>query len=209
MRTIVCLGDSLTGPPAGRAYLDKYVKWPDLVQVGVDAALGEGSVRVLNRGVAGDPSAAVLAALDERLLRHKPDATVVWIGANNYGGGVDRAGASERLRSDLTLIVERAQVEGIRVLLLQYFKPRAEVMDKVWTHGDAGNAVIAEVAAATGAAVLALAPFFEEAAKAQPLAELASPVDGLHLNPGGELVVAKAVLAKLRALNWPLAWPGV
>ncbi len=207
MHTIVCLGDSLTGPPAGRTYLDKYVKWPDLVQVGADAALGEGRVCVLNRGVAGDPSTAVLAALDERLLRHTPNAAVVWIGANNYGGGVDRAAASERFRSDLTLIVERAQAAGIRVLLLQYFKPRAEVMDKVWTHGDAGNAVIAEVAAATGAAVLGLAPFFEEAAKTQPLAELASPVDGLHLNPGGELVVAKAVLGKLRALDWPVSWP--
>lgn len=207
MRTIVCLGDSLTGPRPGERYLEKYLKWPDLVQLGLDAALGEGRVSVINQGCAGDPSARVLAALDERLLSHAPEVAVVLIGANNYAGGVDRAAASEAFKADLTAIVDRAQAAGIRVLLLQYPRPRADNMDKVWIHADAGNGVIREVAAATGARVAHLGPAFDEAGLTQPLVELANPVDGIHLNPGGELLVARTVLAKLRELGWPLAWP--
>ncbi len=39
-------------------------------------------------------------------------------------------------------------------------------MDKVWTHGDAGNGIIAEVAVAQGAALLNLARDFAKAAQA-------------------------------------------
>jgi len=208
MRTIICLGDSLTGPVPGQRYLDKYIKWADLLQVGLDAVFGGGHVAVLNQGKAGDPSSRVLAALDERLLRHKPDVAVVLIGANNYGHNAPRDEAGVLFKADLLAIVQRAQAAGIHVLLLQYPKPRAAVMDKVWIHGDYGNAVVADVAATTGAALLALAPFFDEAAKTQPLAELASAVDGVHLNPGGEIVLARAVLEKLRTLDWPRPWPG-
>ena len=208
MRTIVCLGDSLTGPVPGQRYLDKYIKWADLLQVGLDAVFGGGRVTVLNQGKAGDPSSGVLAVLGDRLFRHKPDVVVVLLGANNYGHNAPREAASVLLKADLLAIVQRAQAAGIHVLLLQYPKPRAAVMEKVWIHGDYGNAVVAEVASTTGAALLALAPFFDEAAKTQPLVELASAVDGIHLNPGGEMVLARAVLEKLRTLDWPRPWPG-
>lgn len=206
--TLVCLGDSLTGPRPGVSYLDKYIKWTDLLQVGLAAVFGEEQVRVLNQGFAGDPSSRMLAALDDRLLRHQPDIAVMLIGANNYAGNADRDKTSAALRSDLESIVSQAQAAGTRVLLLQYPRPLAEDMSKVWIHGDAGNQVIAEVAASTGASLLPLAPLFDHEASRRPLAELASPVDGVHLNPGGELVIANAVLAKLRELGWPTAWPG-
>lgn len=209
MKTIVCLGDSLTGPEPGTRYLDKYLKWSDLLQVGVDAVFGQGAVQVLNQGKAGETSSGVLAALAERLLRHSPDVVVMLIGANNYGHNAPRVEASVALKADVHEIVRRAQLAGIRVLLLQYPVPRAEVMDKVWTHGDAGNPVIAEVAAEAAVPLLDLRPAFNEAAKSCSLASLASPVDGIHLNPGGEIVLARTVLAKLRALGWPTTWPGL
>ena len=205
---IVCLGDSLTGPTPGARYLDKYIKWSDLLQVGLDAVFGEGSVEVLNQGKAGDTSSGVCAALEERLLGHSPDVVVVLIGANNFGHNAPRLEAAVKLKADVHEIVKRAQQAGIRVLLLQYPVPRAEVMDKVWTHGDAGNPVVAEVSVETGVPLLDLRPAFDAAAKACSLASLASPVDGIHLNPGGEIVLARAVLSKLRALGWPAAWPG-
>ncbi len=206
---IVCLGDSLTGPTPGARYLDKYIKWSDLLQIGLDAAFGEGRIEVVNQGKAGETSAGVCAALEERLLRHSPDVVVLLIGANNFGHNAPREEASVRLRADLREIVRCAQAAGIRVLLLQYPVPRAEVMDKVWTHCDAGNPVADEVAAETGVSVLNLRTAFDEAAKTCSLASLASPVDGIHLNPGGEIVLARTVLAKLRALGWPATWPGV
>ena len=206
---IVCLGDSLTGPAPGARYLDKYIKWSDLLQIGLDAVFGERRIEVVNQGKAGETSAGVCAALEERLLRHTPDVVIVLIGANNFGHNAPRLEASVKLKADVHEIVKRAQQAGIRVLLLQYPVPRAEMMDKVWTHGDAGNPVVAEVAVETETPMVDLRPAFDEAAKTCSLASLASPVDGIHLNPGGEVVLARTVLAKLRALGWPTTWPRV
>ncbi len=207
MKTLVCLGDSLTGPTPGELYLDKYLKWSNLLQIGFDAVFGGSAVRVLNQGKAGEGSPGLLAALDERLIDHRPDVVVLMIGANNFGKCTDLPAALAAFKTDLTTIVQRAQQAGIKVLLMQYPKPVAECMEKVWTHGDAGNPVIAEVAAETGVPLLDLRRAFGEAAKTCSLASLVSPVDGVHLNPGGEIVVGSTVLAKLRMLGWPVAWP--
>ncbi len=204
---IVCLGDSITGPGDGKAYLDKYVKWSDLLQFGLGASLGFNRVEVLNRGVAGDTSSGVLRHLDERLLQAQPDIVVILIGTNNFDKNADKAEASRTFKTDLTDIVAQAKTAGIKVLLLQYPTPRAENMEKVWVHGDAGNPVIEEVARETGCPVLNLKGAFDTAAQTLSLACLASPVDGIHLSPGGELVLAKAVLEKLVSLGWTAAEP--
>ena len=203
---IVCLGDSLTGPSPGTEYLDKYIKWADLLQLGLESALPGRPVRVINQGKAGDTSAGVREHLDERLLRWKPQIAVILISANNFSPenakGASDAEVRARLKEDLKEIVGRAKQAGIRVLLLQYPDPRAENMEKVWVHGNKGNPVIAEVAREEGLPVLDLKPEFDAAAQKQSLASLASPVDGIHLNPGGELVLTRAVIAKLRDLGW-------
>jgi len=206
--TIVCLGDSLTGPSPGAAYLDKYLKWSDLLGLSLEASLGMGRVRVHNSGRAGDTSSGVRQDLEERLLRFRPDIAILLIGANNFSPDRSRGMApsliSGELKADLKEIVSRASAAQIRVLLLQYAEPKAENREKVWTHADAGNPVIEEVALAENVPVLNLGPAFHRAAETQPLASLASPVDGIHLNPGGELVLARAVAEKLRALGWVL-----
>lgn len=204
---IICLGDSLTGPAPGADYLESYLKWPDLVQIGFDAAFGRGYARVINHGKAGEVSSGVCAALSERLLNHEPHIAVLWIGANNYAGNAPKAQASETLDADLRHILRRAETAGIRLLLVQYPVPRAKIMDRVWTYADAGNETIAAVAADAGVPVLGLRPVFEEAAKGMSLASLACPVDGVHLRPRGEILVAQAILEKLRTLGWPCAWP--
>lgn len=202
MKTLVCLGDSLTGPAPGASYHDKYLKWSDLLQVALDAVLGEGAARVLNQGQAGETSAGLLAALDERLIRHRADGVVLMIGANNFSRCADLSAALAAFEADLASIVRRALEASVRVLLLQYPRPFAEDMSRVWTHADAGNGVIARVAAEHDVALLDLAPPFARAAGEQPPAALLNPVDGIHLNPGGELIVARAVSARLRELGW-------
>lgn len=203
---VVCVGDSLTGPSPGTIYLDKYIKWSDLLQLALESILGQGRVEVINQGLAGDTSAGVRNHLDERLLQWKPDIAVILIGANNFSKSAGDTRSDEemasRFRDDLTVIVQRAKSAGIRILLLQYPDPRAENMEKVWIHGNRGNPVIAEVGRAEKVSVLALKPVFDTAAQNQPPACLASPVDGIHLNPGGELVLTRAVVEKLRALGW-------
>jgi lysophospholipase L1-like esterase len=204
---LICLGDSITGPSPGLAYLDKYMKWSDLLQVGLGAVFGVDRVQVLNQAQAGGNSAGLVAALDDRLLRHRPDCAVLLIGGNNYGNNTPPAEAAAQLTADLREIVDRAHAAGIRILLMQYATPRADDMTGVWKHLDAGNPVIAAVAREKNVPLLALAPAFDEAARHAPLATLAHAVDGVHLNPGGEIVIANAVLAKLRELGWPHPWP--
>lgn len=204
---LICLGDSLTGPAPGAGYLANYIKWSDLVQVGFDAAFGSGYATVLNQGRAGDRSADLRIELSKRLLKYRPHLAVIWIGANNYAGNPPKAPTSVAFEADLRYILEKAKAARIRVLLVQYPVPRAEIMEQVWLHADAGNETIAHVAADTGTPVLELGSAFSRAAATVPLASLTSPIDGVHLRPGGEVVVAKAILAKLRDLEWPVAWP--
>lgn len=203
---VVCLGDSLTGPSPGETYLDKYIKWSDLLQLALESAIGIGRVEVINQGKAGDTSTGARQHLEDRLLRWHPTLAVILLGANNFAkdqaGDASDAEVEARFKGDMKEIVGRAKRGGIRVLLLQYPDPRATNMANVWTHGNKGNPVIAEVGREEGVPVLDLKPEFDAAAQSQPLACLASPVDGVHLNPGGELVLTRAVVQKLRSLGW-------
>ena len=204
---IVCLGDSLTGPSPGTCYFESYLKWPDLLRVGLEAVFGADCVTVLNQGKAGEVSSGLRAALTERLLAHRPDFAVVWIGANNYANHAPKSAASDALARDLRDIIGQAKTAGIRVLLVQYPVPRAERKERVWTHADMGNDTIAAVALDTSSPVVDLRPAFAEAASRMPLSCLTSPVDGVHLHPGGEVLVARSILSKFRERGWPSAWP--
>ena len=203
---VVCLGDSLTGPSPGQTYLDQYIKWSDLLQLALESALGTNHVEVINQGSAGDTSSALLQHLQERLLQWQPNLAVLLISANNFAkdqvGSASDAEVLAGLKDDLKQIVGAAKQAGIRVLLLQYPDPRAQNMEKVWVHGNKGNPVIAEVGREEGVPVLDLKPHFDAAAQTQSLACLANPTDGVHLNPGGELVLTRAVVEKLRSLGW-------
>lgn len=202
MLRLVCLGDSLTGPQTGTRYLDKYVKWSDLLQLILETHLGPGRVKVLNRGVAGNSSSQALARLETDVLSAKPDIAIVLIGGNNFGNSADPHVIAGQLRDDLTTIVDQVKAIGSKIVLLQYPDPRADDMSKVWTHINAGNPVVAEVARAENVPALELATVFREAASERPQAELTNPVDGIHLNPYGEVVLARTVFFALRDLGW-------
>jgi lysophospholipase L1-like esterase len=110
--------------------------------------------------------------------------------------------ASEILQRNLTELVERFKEAGLKILLLQYPQPSSDFADKIWRHLDAGNPAIAEVASRENVPTLNLAPAFLEAAKTHPLAELHNPDDGVHLNPYGEIVLARTLFFRLRELGW-------
>lgn len=199
---LVCLGDSITGPRPEVRYLDHYLKWTDLLQFALETHLGSGNVEVINRGFAGNTSSQALARVDEQVVPLKPDIGIVLIGGNNFGNHADPQQAADLLRHDLTTIVAKLKKADSKILLLQYADPKADQMEQVWTHLNAGNPVIAEVACQENVPTLELAPAFREAAQTHPLAELASPIDGVHLNPYGEIVVARTIFFKLQDLGW-------
>ncbi len=206
---VVCFGDSITGDQPGQPYLHQYLKWTDLLGLVLETHLGEGRAEVLNRGHGGDGTSprgdrpGAVRRLESQVLDLKPDVAVVLIGGNNFAArNRDPEEIADELRRDLTAMVRRMKEAGIRVLLVQYHTPKAEDMSRVWTHLDRANPIIAEVAAAEEVPTLELAPAFREAETRQPLHALTHPVDGVHLAPYGEIVVARAVFGKLRELGW-------
>jgi lysophospholipase L1-like esterase len=213
---IAALGDSLTGDRPGKPYLHAYLKWIDLVALGVQArgheaeAINAGWGGGTTRGVASKGEPGALARLQADVIDRRPGICVVMIGGNNFArvktedpASATVAAVRAAYREDLVAIVDRLQAAGIRTLLLQYPQARAKDPATAWVHLAWGNPVVAEVATAKGLPVLDLEPAFAAAlaAGAAP-AELLNEKDGVHLNARGELVVARAVTARLVDLGW-------
>lgn len=212
---VVCFGDSITGNRPREAYLDKYLKWADLLQLMLEARLGPGKAVVLNRGFAGDktypkpstqtPGAVTRVQAD--VLDEKPDVAVILIGGNDDKGTPEQKAVTE---ANLNTIVKGCKDAGIKVLLLQYsVLPHPTKPEKTWYHLAGNNDLIAKVGAAQGAPVLDMNAPMQDAAKIYPHDELANPVDGVHLAPRGEMVYARTVFAKLVELGWAGVVPAV
>lgn len=199
---VVCFGDSITGPHPETRYLEHYLKWSDLLQLVLETHLGVGKVEVVNRGWAGSSSVQAVARLDGEVLAVKPDIVVVLIGGNDFGNSADPRQAATNLHSNLTGIVDRTKASGIKILLVQYAEPKAADMEKVWRHLVDANPVIAEVGRQTNVPTLSLESAFAKAAETHGLEELVNSVDGVHLNPYGEVVLTRAVFFKLQDMGW-------
>ena len=103
---IVALGDSLTsgrGVPADSA-------WPSLIQDRLNQA--DMNYTIVNAGVSGDTSGGALRRY-ERVLNADVRILIIALGANDGLRGV----AVERLKDNLSTIIETAQSRGITVLL--------------------------------------------------------------------------------------------
>lgn len=205
---IVCFGDSITGGIPGEEYRHQHIKWTDILGGMLELELGVGKVEVLNMGFAGDRTfksgdrPGALNRVESNILAQQPDIAVILIGGNNMGGRQSPEEAKARAKEDLTAIVRQVTQAGIKVLLLQYAEPRAENMDKVWSHLDDVNPIIAVVAEEEDVPTLELAPAFAAAAKKMPLNTLLNATDGVHLHPYGEVVVARTVAMKIQELGW-------
>lgn len=215
---IVCFGDSITGEHPRRAHLDRYMKWSDLLQLLIESQPGAPGVEVLNRGWAGDKVAAQpqpegdtppggVVRFKADLIDEKPDIAVILMGANDaavlkQNDPALTEQARKAVYEGLSKIVSECKAAGIRVLLLQYHKPNAVDMSRVWVHSDQFNDIIARVAGSQDVPTLQLAPAFKEAEKSHSLSELCNQTDGVHLDPYGEIVVARCVFDKLRSLGW-------
>lgn len=214
---VVCLGDSITGQPNLRLFM----KYPQILDCMLEARLGPGAATVVNRGIAGDTTQGALRRLQGDVLDLRPDIVTVLLGGNDGCQKIDPAVT----RANLGEIVRRLQAMGAKVLLMQYHcLPHPDHPETAWRLLQANNALIGEVAAAAGVPCLDLAAPFDAACRgpvtwelcgrddATGVAEwretpmtqghLVSETDGVHLNPGGELVVARAIFAKGLALGW-------
>ena len=103
---IVCFGDSLTscGGKNGR--------YSDMLQKSLP------QYRFINSGKGGDTLAGALARLENDVLRHRPFAVIIGIGANDYWR---RKRPLAELKRDYEAIVKRCADAGCRVLIISCF----------------------------------------------------------------------------------------
>ncbi len=105
-RTVLVFGDSLVagyGLPAEQGFVAQ-------LQAALDAQGAD--IKLINAGVSGDTTGGGLARLDWALA-DKPDAVLLELGANDMLRGLP----VDRVRENLTAILERLRAENIPVLL--------------------------------------------------------------------------------------------
>ena len=192
---LLFLGDSITGS----SDLAHFLKFSHIVDCMIEARWGAGKAVVVNRGIGGDTTAGVLKRLQSDVLNEKPDIVVLLLGGNDAGQKQPQAVTRNNLRQ----IVTSLQASDSKVLLLQYHVlPNPDNSETTWTHLAENNGIIGEIAAEAGVPVLNMAPIMQTALETHQVSELVNGIDGVHLNPGGELVYARAVFARLLELGW-------
>ena len=170
---VAVLGDSLT---AGYG-----VQLQDAFPTRLETALDDAgySCTVINAGVSGDTSAGGLARIDW-LLADDPTHMIVELGGND---GL-RALPTEALRANLAGIIDKAQAQGVEVMLSGMEAPP----NMGGTYTGAFRAVFADLAAEKD---VPLDPFFLDGAIQDP--SLMQP-DGIHPNPNGVRVIVDRLL---------------
>jgi acyl-CoA thioesterase-1 len=179
---VVILGDSLTAGP-GLASTEAY---PALLQSKArDAGYPH---RIVNAGVSGDTTADALRRLDRAL---EPDATVmvVALGAND---GLRHVPVADVARN-LSQIIERAQANGLKVLLCGMETPPTYG----WQYTLDFHHVFPDLAARYR---VPLMPFLLAGVVGHPDLNLA---DGAHPNAAGMRVIADLMWPHLEPLLHP------
>lgn len=180
--TILVLGDSI-GAGYGLEHPDTQ-GWVGLLQNRLSSA-GK-SYAIVNASVSGEISAGGLSRVDALLARHKPQALILELGANDGLRGLPPA----KMRENLNEIMARAEKAGAKVVLLGMRIPP----NYGKRYNDLFEAVFAELARARGAA---FTPFLLEGVGGEARYMQA---DGLHPNAEAQPLLMKAVWDKLAPL---------
>ena len=215
-RTLLCLGDSITG----WSDLSRWLKWSHILEAMLEARCGSGAYRVLNHGIGGNTTADLLGRLQEDALAVRPDIAILLISGNDAapGSGI----TAQQTAANLDQIVARLIAVCPNVLILQYhLLVRSDHPQKAWKHLITHNDLLAQIAGKYRCPVLPMGPALEAAVNpalptdndayrsfppwagthAYRTKDLVGE-DGVHTNNGGELVYGRAVFYKLMELGW-------
>ena len=193
MRTLICLGDSLTEAadiPVGHA-------WPSLVANGLGLA-------VVNRGIGGDTTAGMLARVYPEVVSAAPALVFIMGGTNDLWWGLE----ANTILANLFSIVFQARHHGIAPLIaipppVAAVLARQNDFSPPWD----GYARFGEKMADLCQRMRAQATESEV-----PVVDLRSPFltpdrkvrtdlylpDGLHPDPAGQRIIADAAVDALR-----------
>lgn len=195
---IVCVGDGVTGDGG----LESSLKYPDVLELMLEARRGFGSTVVRNLAAPGATTAEILDRLKTDVLQEKPNIAIVLAGG---GDALPESRISaEVTRANLRKIVSTFATNRIRLLMLTYhgLTLHAPSSSEGWHYCTNNNGHIAEIASAAGIPLLDMGPLMDYEAAVRPPEELVDPKDGVRLRPRGEIVYARAIFKKLAALGW-------
>ncbi len=192
---IVCIGDSITG----WADLSKYMKFSNILELMIGTRIGFDAVTVINKGIGGDTTTGVRERFDVDVIENNPDIVIMLIGGND----VARKFPQEVTRENLNYLYGKLTTANIRTLAMQYHVlPNPDNPGTAWGTLDDNNQLIAEVAGQYSIELLDMSIPMKAALSKYSQPELVSSIDGVHLNPGGELIFAKEIFNKLVELQW-------
>jgi lysophospholipase L1-like esterase len=180
---VVALGSSST---RGVMASDPAHSYPAVLQEALEHALPRMHVAVLNRGIGGEDAPEELARLQADAIAVHPQLVVWQVGAN----GALRNADPEVFRRMVTEGVTRLQEAGIDVILMD--NQHSPKIDAAPEHGTL-NAILAEVAKATGTGLFSRADLMAAWSEAGTAAPAFIAADGLHHNDRGYVCVADAL----------------
>ena len=199
-RRIVCFGDSITGPHPDqkRTYQSGYLKFADILECLLNATNPEVPWQVINRGWAGcrasgggDQPDAVTRSQTE-ILPLQPEIVTVLMGANDMAVGSPTTPAACEFAL-MSLGESLLTVKKVVVMLYAPPLPAPENEARAWHQGSLANPILKKMADHFGFLILDLGPLLVQAAERYGRDQIADPVDGVHLRPMGEIVVATAL----------------
>ena len=185
---IAFLGDSITQYGA-----ESNVGYVRLVMRGLEA--NGIKARAIPAGIAGHKSNQMLARLDRDVLDKKPTWMTLSCGVNDVGHGVNGVPLAA-YKQNITTIVEKCQAAGIKVMILT-----ATVIYETGLQAGANKTLIDYNEFLRGLAKEKHCPLADLNADMQATIKNAPvhksnllTIDGIHMNPAGNMVMAIGVL---------------
>ncbi len=201
---IVCLGDSITQAgegPGGYVWLIReYLK---KIYPGTG---GAGDIEVVNAGISGHKSNDMLERLDRDVIEKKPDLVTISVGVNDVWHGFydnhplgdgPRGIPLDKYRANVEEMVERVQKHA-RVVILSTTVIHEELDGPENVKAVAYNAALRDIARKHGAMFIDFQKPFRDLIstyrRETGARDLLLTVDGVHMNPLGNKVMAYTIL---------------
>ena len=188
---IAFLGDSITAQ--GNSFQAGYV---NLVMAGLNAN-GIKAVKI-PAGISGHKSTHMLDRLERDVLSKKPQLMLLSCGVNDVWHG-KRGVPLPEYKKNITAIVEQAQTAGIKVCILTATMIREDAKNAANTQLAAYNDFLRNLAKEKKCLLADLNADMQQALAAFKAAHPKAKgnlltVDGVHMNPLGNVMMAKGVL---------------
>jgi len=190
--TIVFLGDSITqmgAAPEGYVTLFK-----------IFCAVNGYDVKVINAGISGHTSRDMLKRLERDVLSHKPDWVSISCGVNDVWHG-EKGVPLPEYKKNMTEIVDRCLAAGAKVLLLTstpiYENLNSPENKKLAAYND----FLRQLAKEKKILLCDLNKAFTALYKKKLTKKRLLTIDGVHMNPRGNRLMAREI-AKALGASW-------